>query len=148
MSQLIAPEAQEILAEARYAQVATISPRAAPNVAPFWFYFDGERLILFTGENKTVANLRENGRVSVIVDVGDRFDEIKGVQISGAATVHPYDDAPKAVLRAVEQLQQKYADDLASDLYREFQGDGPPATVYVEVTPKIVRWWDFGNRIT
>jgi hypothetical protein len=30
-----------MLTQAEIARVATISPRGAPTVAPFWFYFDG-----------------------------------------------------------------------------------------------------------
>jgi nitroimidazol reductase NimA-like FMN-containing flavoprotein (pyridoxamine 5'-phosphate oxidase superfamily) len=141
------PRARAILAEARYARVGTVSEGGAPNVAPFWFHHDGERVVLFTGENKTVRNLRRDPRVSVIVDLGARFDEIRAVQLEGRASAYPYDNAPAAVLDAVAGLQEKYAEELDSPLYREFQGDGPPATVYVAIAPTRVRWWDFGARI-
>ena len=147
MPQPVAPEAQDILARARFARVSTVAPSGAPNVATFWFHFDGERLVLFTGENATVRNLRENGRMAVVVDLGERFDQIEGVLLRGRAAVHPYDAAPEPVLRAVAGLERKYADELASPLYKEFQGDGPPATIYVELVPETSRWWDFGARV-
>jgi nitroimidazol reductase NimA-like FMN-containing flavoprotein (pyridoxamine 5'-phosphate oxidase superfamily) len=143
----VAPEAQEILSRGRYARVSTVTPSGAPAVAAFWFHFDGERLVLFTGENATVRNLRRDPRVAVVVDVGERFDEIEGVLLRGRATVHAYDDAPEPVLSAVAGLEEKYADELASPLYREFQGDGPPATIYVDLVPEVSRWWSFGRRV-
>ncbi len=148
MPESVAPEAQEILSRGRYARVSTVTPSGAPAVAAFWFHFDGERLVLFTGENATVRNLRRDPRVAVVVDVGERFDEIEGVLLRGRATVHAYDDAPEPVLSAVAGLEEKYADELASPLYREFQGDGPPATIYVDLVPEVSRWWSFGRRVT
>lgn len=143
----VAPEAQAILARARYARVSTVAPSGAPSVATFWFHFDGKRLVLYTGENHTVRNLRADGRMAVVVDLGDRFDAIEGVLLRGEATVHPYDGAPEPVLRAVAGLERKYAEELASPLYKEFQGEGPPATIYVELVPATSRWWDFGARV-
>jgi nitroimidazol reductase NimA-like FMN-containing flavoprotein (pyridoxamine 5'-phosphate oxidase superfamily) len=146
--EIVAPEAQEILARGRFARVSTISPSGAPALGAFWFHFDGERLVLFTGENATVRNLRRDPRTTVVVDVGTRFDEIEGVLLRGRAAVHPYDDAPAPVLSAVAELEEKYADEIASPLYREFQGDGPPATIYVDLVPESSRWWSFGRRVT
>jgi nitroimidazol reductase NimA-like FMN-containing flavoprotein (pyridoxamine 5'-phosphate oxidase superfamily) len=144
----VAPDAQDILARGRLARVSTVSPSGAPALAAFWFHFDGERLVLFTGENATVRNLRRDPRISVVVDLGERFDEIEGVLLRGRAEVHAYDQAPSPVLSAVAELEQKYADEIASPLYREFQGDGPPATVYVDLVPTSSRWWSFGRRVT
>ncbi len=147
MPHTVAPEAQEILARAHYARVSTIAPSGAPNIATFWFHFDGERLVLFTGENATVRNLRADPRMAAVVDRGERFDQIQGVLLRGEASVHAYDAAPEPVQEAVAGLERKYAEELASPLYREFQGDGPPATIYVELVPATSRWWDFGARV-
>jgi hypothetical protein len=121
-------------------RVATVSADGRPHVGPLWFVWDGTALWL----NSIVKSQRwtdvvRDPRVSVVVDAGEAFHELRGVEILGGAEV--VGDVPRGT-GSNEQLAEpellfarKY---LGGDV---FFADGRHA--WLRVMPEKIVSWDF-----
>ena len=130
-----------LLDEASIVRVATVAEDGAPSVAPFWFRFDGERIVVDTLENGTVRNIRREPRVAVLVDLGARFDELRAATISGVARAFEPDAAPPEVADAVEAIRAAHAEELTTPVFEYYAHGETRASVYVEITPLRAQWW-------
>lgn len=133
-------ERDAFLAEERVCRVATVKGDGSPHVAPLWFVWDGAHLWL----NSIVRSQRwtdivRDGRVSIVVDAGVAYDELRGVEINGTAA--PVGDVPRTdahdpeVADAELRYARKYG---GSD---HFRPDGRHA--WLRVTPMKIVSWDF-----
>lgn len=81
-------EVDAFLAAKRVCRVATISAGGYPHVVPLWFVWDGSALWLNSVfRSQRWADLQRDPRVCVVVDAGEEFDELRGVELSGEAEV-------------------------------------------------------------
>ena len=135
------PHVVALLEEASIVRVATVAVNGAPSVAPFWFRFDGERIVLDTLENGTVRNIRREPRVAVLVDLGARFDELRAATISGVARAFDPEDAPPEVADGVEAIRAVHAEELTTPAFEYYAHGETRASVYVEIIPLRARWW-------
>ena len=135
------PRVVALLEEASIVRVATVGPDGAPNVAPFWFHFDGVRIILDTLENGSVRNIRGEPRVAVLVDLGDVFDEFRTATIQGVAHAFDPEEASADVADGVEAIRAAHADELVTPVFEYYAHGETRASVYVEITPLRARWW-------
>jgi PPOX class probable F420-dependent enzyme len=134
-----AEERDAFLAEERTCRVASIGGDGAPHVTPLWFAWDGTRLWLTSiVHSQRWADLQRDGRVSVIVDAGRDFMELRGVEIRGVAEVVgevPRTGEPVAALEEPERLfGAKYANG-------QMGHDGRHA--WLRITPHKIVSWDF-----
>ena len=67
-------------------RIATVGPGADINLTPMTFGWAGGQVYIF-GRGQKVANLRRDGRATVLVDLGDAWRELKGVMMRGEARV-------------------------------------------------------------
>ncbi len=130
-----------MLAEATIIRIATVTADGAPHAAPFWFAYDGERIVLDTLENTTVANLRREPRVSALVDLGTTFDELRGTTIAGTTQLFAPDQAPEAVLAGVERIRAQHATEIATPAFASYLARETRPQVYVEIIPARATWW-------
>jgi PPOX class probable F420-dependent enzyme len=133
-------EIDNFLGEERTCRVATVGGDGAPHVAPLWFTWDGAALWLNSiVKSQRWTDLHRDPRVSVVVDAGERFHELRGVEIIGRAEAVgdvPRGSEPHGVLTVVEQMfARKY---LGGDVYHP---DGRHA--WLRVVPHKVVSWDF-----
>jgi nitroimidazol reductase NimA-like FMN-containing flavoprotein (pyridoxamine 5'-phosphate oxidase superfamily) len=91
-----AEEVHELLRSARLARVATVPDgRRTPHVTPMMFVWDGSAIWLYSiVKSKRWSDWTSNPRVAVIVDVGERSEEFRGVEIVGRA--EPVGPVPRA----------------------------------------------------
>jgi PPOX class probable F420-dependent enzyme len=132
-------ERDAFLSSERTCRVATVGEDGAPHVTPLWFVWDGTRLWLTSVvQSQRWADLRRDTRVSVIVDAGYDFGELRGVEMRGVAEVVgevPRTGDPVAELEAPERLfSGKYADG-------NMRHDGRHA--WLCITPQKIVSWDF-----
>ena len=68
--------------------VASIDADGYPHLAPMW-YVVREGKITFRSFTKSqkILNLRRNPKLSVLLEAGETYDELKGVMIRGTATL-------------------------------------------------------------
>jgi Pyridoxamine 5'-phosphate oxidase len=138
----IAMSADEIdayLRTARTCRVGTVGLGGTPHVSALWFVWDGTALwlnSLFKSQRWT--NVARDPRVSVLVDGGDEFMELHGVEVLGVAEVVgevPRTEQPDATLAEPERLfGEKY-------IGGQFVADGRHA--WLRVTPEKIVGWDF-----
>lgn len=79
-------EVDAFLAAERTCRVATVSADGAPHVSALWFAWDGTSLWLYSiTRSKRWAELRRDPRVAVVVDAGEQYGELRGVELTGTA---------------------------------------------------------------
>jgi len=124
-------EIDELLSEPHIAIVSTCGPTGKPHAMPIWYAWKDGKVLFHTGsDSKKMRNLRENDRVSVVVDT--KTAPYKAVVIEGRAREIPHD---KGLARevAIHYLGAK-AGERYSDASTEIG-------VLVEVTPtKVISW--------
>jgi hypothetical protein len=136
----MAPEELDaFLAEERTCRVATVGPNG-PHNSPLWFVWDGTSLWLNSiVKSQRWTDVERNPQVSVIIDAGVDFGELRGAELIGSlAQVGevPRTDAAHAELAGPEQLfARKYSGS------ESFTPDGRHA--WLRLTPDKVVSWDF-----
>lgn len=134
-----------VLAKAQTMRLATIGPDGAPSLAAFWFHFDGERICFATVENATVRNLRRDPRLAIIVDVGDRIEDLRSVTVKGTAQVFAPREAPPAVRRAIRAINERWAEEIRSPVYEAYVRHEKRAPLLVEIAIGAVTWFDLAQ---
>ena len=132
-------EVDEFLSAERTCRVATITAAGRPHVSPLWFLWDGEAIWLHSiVRSQRFTDVARNPRVAVVIDTGDTFDQLRGVEITGAAEV--VGDIPRspshvddALARAESLFARKF---LGQD---QFSSDGRHAWLRVRAD-KIASW--------
>jgi len=79
-------------------RLATSSKSAEPHAATIWYvYLDGS--IYFTADKKTrkIRNIKENSKISLVIDIGSELFKVKGLMISGEAAIVKGEDIEKKI---------------------------------------------------
>lgn len=137
-------ERDELIATARVLQVASINPDGTPHLVPMWFERDDDGLLVFTtfGKAQKVRNLERDPRLTVLVETGTAYNELRGCAIDAEAEV--VRDA-QVTARALALVGAKYA-----GRPRPPRPETPPETlpgqaykrVTVRIHPRRYRTWD------
>ena len=89
-------ERDTFFASERTCRVATVGGDGAPHVTPLWFVWDGSALWLTSiVRSQRWTDLQREPRISVVVDAGTDFMELRGVEIRGVA--EPVGEVPARV---------------------------------------------------
>ena len=136
----LSPEDIAFLRQARVAHLATASAAGEPHVIPVCFAFDGDHLFTAIdakpkraplGHLRRVRNLRENPRISLVVDSYEEdWGRLRHVLIVGRGEILDEGDDRE---RGLDLLREKYPQYRAmADL-----GRGP----VIRITPdRVVSW--------
>lgn len=147
--ELTEDEQRELIAQARILQVASINADGRPHLVPMWFEVDDEGVIVFTtyGTSQKVVNLERDPRVTVLLEAGDAYNELRGLSIDARAEVVR---DPQVTARALALVGAKYNDrprpPAPSSPIPE--ADLPPVAykrVTVRIHPERIRSWDHGK---
>jgi PPOX class probable F420-dependent enzyme len=144
-----AGEIDSFLGEQRTCRVATLGPGGGPHVSPVWFVWDADALWIYSLiRSQRWADLGRDPRVAVVIDAGEKYAELHGVEIEGqAAVVGP---VPRTGGEALEgpgtagTLGLARAERLMARKYRgseEMVHDGRHA--WLRITPLKIVSWDF-----
>ena len=119
--------------------MATVGADGAPHVTPLWFVWDGTSLWLTSiVRSQRWTDLMRDSRVSVVIDAGEDFMELRGVELQGTAVPVgevPRTGEPVAELEEPERLfGAKYAGGAMVH-------DGRHG--WLRVTPEKLVSWDF-----
>ncbi|MEV7546196.1 pyridoxamine 5'-phosphate oxidase family protein [Streptomyces sp. NPDC089915] len=135
-------EVDAFLRERRTCRVATVSPDGRPHVGALWFAWDGTSLWLYSiTRSRRWADLREDPRISVVVDAGEEYGELRGVELSGTAVFvgeAPRTGEPCPELEEVEQLFPR-----KNFCMEQMPHDGRHA--WIRLTPDSIVSWDFSK---
>jgi PPOX class probable F420-dependent enzyme len=100
-------ETATYLAEGRTLVLVTLGPDGLPDPVPMWYVPDaaGQLRMRTYAASQKVLNLRRDPRVSCLVEDGDRYVELRGVQLTG--TIELVDD-PNWIADVIVGLALKY----------------------------------------
>ncbi|GHI09296.1 pyridoxamine 5-phosphate oxidase [Streptomyces cellostaticus] len=133
-------ELDAFLTSQRTCRVATVSTDGAPHVSALWFAWDGTSLWLYSVvRSRRWTQLRRDPRVAVVVDSGEEYDQLLGVELSGR--VEFVGEVPRTGELCAEL-------DTAETLFArknfgldEMPHDGRHA--WARLTPEKIVSWDF-----
>lgn len=133
-----AEERDAFLAEQRTCRIATVGA-AGPHVTALWFAWDGAALWLTSVvRSQRWADIQADPRVSVLVDAGVEYGELRGVELRGSARVVgevPRVGAPNTELEEPEQLfASKY---LGGEMIHDERH------AWLRIEPHKIVSWDF-----
>ncbi|MEV5978263.1 pyridoxamine 5'-phosphate oxidase family protein [Streptomyces sp. NPDC052114] len=133
-------ELDAFLTAERTCRVATVSPDGAPHVSTLWFAWDGTSLWLYSiTRSKRWADLRKDGRIAVVVDAGEEYGELRGVELSG--TVEFVGEAPRTGEPCPELVAPERLFARKNFGMDELPHDGRHA--WARLTPDAIASWDF-----
>jgi hypothetical protein len=133
------PELDAFLAGQRTCRVATAS-ELGPHLTPLWYVWDGTALWLTSiVSSQRWTDLARDPRVAVLVDAGEDYVELRGVELRGRVEIVgevPRTGLPEPQLDEPERLfARKYA---GGDVMHH---DGRHA--WLRLVPDKVTSWDF-----
>jgi len=80
-------ELDEFLAAERTCRVATVGTEG-PHVAPLWFVWqDGALWLTSLNRSQRWTDIQRDPRVAAVIDAGEHYHELHGVEIEGDAVV-------------------------------------------------------------
>ena len=139
-------EIERFLTGGRTLTVATLGPRGWPHVVPMWYVVRDSKVTFrsFTKSQK-IVNLRRDPRLTVLVEEGEAYHELRGVGIRGTATLI---DDPAVVLEVYGAASRRYA--FVGDEPTPLEGEALEAAfgrfaaknTVVVVEPLAVTSWD------
>ena len=95
-------EVDAFLAEARTMNVATIGADGRPHLAAMWYALvDGAPVFWTYGKSQKIVNLRRDPRITCLVETGETYNELRGVELVGDAVILDDRQDVMAVGRAV-----------------------------------------------
>jgi PPOX class probable F420-dependent enzyme len=135
-------EQAELLESERTVVVSSNGPRGWPHSMPMWFTVrDGELWVWTYAKSQKVKNLERDSRATLLVETGDEYQELRGVQIEAQAEIVR---DPEAVFEFGRELTIRYAEGIDS-----IEGDAAAALqaqaakrVAIRFEPVRVATWD------
>lgn len=108
-------EVREFLANGRELVLVTYGPDGVPDPVPMWYVLDadGNPVMRTYSRSQKVVNVRRDPRCAALVTSGDRYEELRGVQLKGR--VETFDDVDE-ILMVIGALAVKYQDADPADL--------------------------------
>lgn len=133
-------EVDVFLSEQRMARVATVDASGRPHVTPLWFVWSARSLWLYSlTRSSRWVHIAEHPQIAVVIDAGEAYDELRGVELRGRATAVgevPRGSSPHPILDGIEAAHaEKYRPG------RPFEPDGRHAWIALE--PRDLISWDF-----
>lgn len=102
-----ADEVAAFLAAPRTLNIATVGADGAIHIVAMWYAMRGECPVFTTyGRSQKVVNLRRDPRLTGLVEAGQNYDELQGVELIGTARII---EDPAEVLATVRELSLKYS---------------------------------------
>src|SRR4051794_29490457 len=116
-------EVEQFLGGRRTLNIASIGPDGNIHLVAMWYgfldasnvfdpkvgYGAGEIVIETFGKSQKVQNLRRNPRFTAIVEAGDQYDVLQGVELVGTAEVLDDEGVVKESCKAVLSRYQDFA---------------------------------------
>ncbi len=121
-------------------QVASINADGTPHLVAMWYARHGGDIAFWTyGKSQKVVNLRRDPRLTVMLETGSKYEELRGVTIYGRARlVEDLDE----VFAFGERVYERYWGPIDSDLVRDGVRAMGRKRVVVIVEPERTVSWD------
>lgn len=81
-------EVEAFLAERHVMNVASLQKDGRPHLVAMWYGFlDGKPAFWTYGRSQKIVNLRRDPRITCLVEDGEAYEELRGVELVGTATL-------------------------------------------------------------
>ncbi|RMI35504.1 pyridoxamine 5'-phosphate oxidase family protein [Nocardia stercoris] len=132
-------EIAEFLQRSRIATLATVGKNGQPHLTAMWYgVIDGELWFETKAKSQKAVNLVRDPRVTVLVEAGDTYDQLRGVSIEGRAEIV---DDPQALFRLGIDVWERYTGPYTEEL-RPMVEAMLNKRVAVRVVADRTRSWD------
>ena len=132
-------EIRAFLEEQRILQVATIDHDGWPHLVAMWYVLINDQVVFWTyAKSQKAVNLRRDARLTCLIETGERYDELRGVQIKGEAIIN---GDRETVQRIGEVIWERYTGPL-NDHTRQMVAAQAAKRVVVFVKPIEIVSWD------
>ena len=143
--QMTEDERRDFLAAAHTLQVASVGPDGRPHLVPMWFAVDDEGCVVFTTyrASQKVRNIERDPRVTLLVEDGTVYDELRGVMIEGEAELVEDVDYTRDVMRLVgTKYYGERRRDAAGSRALPDRGRAIPKRIAIRIRPGHTTSWD------
>lgn len=131
-------EIQTFLQEQRTLQVATIDHDGYPHLIAMWYVLFDRQIAFWTyARSQKAVNLRRDPRLTCLVESGQRYEELRGVQIKGQATII---DDRASVQRYGEAIFERYTGPLNENTRQMVIAQAAKRIAVVVQPVEIVSW--------
>ena len=132
-------EIEAFLDAERTLQVASINSDGTPHLVAMWYARHGGEIAFWTyAKSQKVVNVRRDPRLTVMVESGDKYEELKGVTIYGTARI--IEDLDE-VFAFGDNVYERYWGPIDNDVVREgVRAMGRKRVLIVVERDKTVSW--------
>ena len=133
-------ELDELFAECRSLQVATIGKDGAPHLTTLWYSrHEGKILFETYGKSQKVLNMQRDPRVALLCEAGTGYAELRGVSVQGRAELIEDNPERTALMRELIDHHFPGQDDAALDAMADQMAR---KRIVVRVVPEKLMSWD------
>jgi PPOX class probable F420-dependent enzyme len=131
-------EVAEFLAAGRSMTLATLGPDGRPHLTAMWYGMrDGHVVFWSYARAQKIVNLRRDPRLSILVEEGVAYGELRGVSLTGTAEIL---EDPEEVLAVGRLLLGRHSD--SGEAAAQAAAATAPKRVAVRIDPERVASWD------
>ncbi|HKH23887.1 MAG TPA: pyridoxamine 5'-phosphate oxidase family protein [Acidimicrobiales bacterium] len=118
--------------------VATLNHDGTIHMVAMWYGFIDKSPAFWTfGKSQKIRNLERNPQITALVEAGDTYEELRGVELVGRAELVPDHDGKMAIGRSVfERYIGEWSDEMVPFLERT----GSKRTGVIIHVDRIVSW--------
>ncbi len=131
-------EIRAFLEEQRKLQVATIDHDGWPHLVAMWYVLINDEVVFWTyARSQKAINLRRDPRLTCLVEAGERYEELRGVQIKGQAAIN---DELATVQRIGEAIWERYTGPLNENTRQMVTAQAAKRVVIFVKPVEMVSW--------
>lgn len=132
-------EVDAFLHERQTMNIATFGPDGNIHLVAMWYGFlNGNPAFETYAKSQKVKNLQRDPRITALVEDGDEYGELRGVEIVGTAVIH---DDPDVTIAVAKSVIERYWGPSSDEEAQVMAAGLANKRVAVEIVPdKIVSW--------
>jgi PPOX class probable F420-dependent enzyme len=137
-------EIEQFLTDNMKVQIATIGPDGTPHLTTLVYVLEDGMVAFWTyGRSQKVVNLRRDPRITLLVEDGEDYFELRGVTIQGKARlVEEYDDIRALGARVAKRMARLGEQGDLGDFGDEIVEKQARKRIGIVVEPIKVASWD------
>ncbi len=133
-------EIWQFIASRKNLQVATLNKDGSVQLTTLWFALVDDAIVFETfTKSQKVVNLKRDPRITVLVEDGDTYDQLRGVSINGRADLV---EDPPAVERFAMAIVAKNNPEVPEEMRAEAAKMMARKRTVVIVRPERIASWD------
>ena len=132
-------EVDAFLHERQTMNIATFGPDGNIHLVAMWYgFYEGKPAFETFTKSQKIKNLLRDNRITVLVEDGDEYDHLRGVELVGTATVTEDPEVVMPVARSV--VDRYFGVENPDDLDAVAAGLAHKRSAVVITAEKVVSW--------